>query len=231
MHLPPVELREADLYIQMGLTHVSDPDLLRSVNDFTEPDFQQLPEFTADHNPLHNDDAISLDTRRLQAQHTTEGYRDGIIAGKAESIQAGFDEGFRLGAHVGLKAGRILGLLEGVAGALKESGLHSSARIDQLLSDAKTDLSIDSIFSEQYWTSDGNWRYAIKGSKVDSEILLEDIAGEHPVVTKWDKIIEQEIKRWDLDEQLPILGSGMAQTKMEDSAPTTQIMSRQAVDW
>src|SRR4051794_18720484 len=42
------------------------------------------------------------DLHRLQQQHVTAGYRDGVTAAKAESIQSGFDEGFSLGAAVGI---------------------------------------------------------------------------------------------------------------------------------
>ncbi|KAI0838117.1 hypothetical protein F5Y06DRAFT_62744 [Hypoxylon sp. FL0890] len=232
MHLQPPDPPRGELYILMGPPHGADPDSIDSHINLAESEFQQPPELTTHHyHFLSDDDAISLDTRRLQTQHTTEGYRDGIAVGKAESIQAGFDEGFSVGAHVGLKAGRILGLLEGVAGALKESGHHSSTRIEQLLSDAKSDLNTDSIFSEQYWTPDGSWRYRVKGSEDNSKVSFEDLALKHPVIMKWNKTIEWEIKRWFLDETLPVLASGAPQTQVENSVDTTQATSRQVVDW
>src|SRR6187431_1331366 len=58
------------------------------------------------------------DMHRLQREHSTAGYREGITVAKAQSIQEGFDEGFGLGATVGARAGQLLGLLEGVANAL-----------------------------------------------------------------------------------------------------------------
>ncbi|OTA80884.1 hypothetical protein M434DRAFT_54514, partial [Hypoxylon sp. CO27-5] len=131
------------------------------------------------------------DTRRLQAQHTTEGYRDGITAGKADSIQAGFDEGFSIGAHIGLEAGRMLGLLDGVANSWKEGGFNDSARIVQLLYDAKMELSIEFIFSERYWTSDGSWKYEFTTTIKDNEALFKTIARQHPIIIKWDKIIKE----------------------------------------
>ncbi|KAI1140976.1 hypothetical protein F5Y05DRAFT_293892 [Hypoxylon sp. FL0543] len=231
MHLLPPEPRKDGIYVQMGPAHLPYVNSFDSLVDLAQSDFQQPPEPIDHHVQFQSDDAISLDTRRLQAQHTTEGYRDGITAGKAESIQVGFDEGFSLGAHVGLKAGQILGLLEGVAGALKESGYHGSTRLDQLLSHAKGELSTDSIFSEQYWTSDGSWRYTVKGLKGGNEILFEDLAAEHPIIMKWDTIVRREIERWCLDENLPVLVSGVPRSKVEDSANTTQTASRQAIAW
>ncbi|KAG5999876.1 hypothetical protein E4U21_006167, partial [Claviceps maximensis] len=50
------------------------------------------------------------DIPRLQTEHATAGYREGITAAKESSIQPGFDEGFSLGAALGSHAGRLLGL-------------------------------------------------------------------------------------------------------------------------
>src|ERR1700761_7278498 len=54
------------------------------------------------------------DVPRVQAAHTTAGYRDGIAVAKAEYVQAGFDEGYGLGGEVGRAVGWILGALEGL---------------------------------------------------------------------------------------------------------------------
>ncbi|TVY31571.1 Uncharacterized protein LSUB1_G008387, partial [Lachnellula subtilissima] len=54
------------------------------------------------------------DVPRLKEKHETEGYRDGVSKGKAETVQAGFDEGYGLGAVLGLRIGKNLGLLEGI---------------------------------------------------------------------------------------------------------------------
>ncbi|KAI9821485.1 MAG: Essential protein Yae1, N terminal [Thelocarpon impressellum] len=53
----------------------------------------------------------------LRKAHETLGYRDGITASKASSVQAGFDEGYALGAARGLRAGCLLGALEGLRSA------------------------------------------------------------------------------------------------------------------
>ncbi|KAI9800745.1 MAG: Essential protein Yae1, N terminal [Piccolia ochrophora] len=54
------------------------------------------------------------DMPRLHQLHTTAGYREGIAAGKASSMQAGFDEGYAEGAKRGGKVGVVLGVLEGL---------------------------------------------------------------------------------------------------------------------
>ncbi|KAI1370692.1 hypothetical protein F4677DRAFT_344456 [Hypoxylon crocopeplum] len=177
-----------------------------------------------------SDDVISLDTSRLRTQHITEGYRDGITTGKADSLQGGFDEGFGLGANVGLKAGHLLGLLEGIVDALRESGLHS-ALTDQLLSTATKELSTNSIFAEEYWASDGNWTYTVQGSRDDGEVLFEDVASKHPVIMKWEKLVREEVRTWGLDQNLTVLGSDVSQSEAEASPARVQAISRQAVDW
>ncbi|KAI1394507.1 hypothetical protein F4819DRAFT_277849 [Hypoxylon fuscum] len=169
-----------------------------------------MPFLNIDHpgggfNQLPDEDVLSLDTRRLQAQHTTEGYRDGITLGKAESIQTGFDEGFSLGGNIGLKAGRILGILEGLAAAFREGVFPNPAHVDQLLSQAKTELSIGSIYAEQYWAADGSWKYPVKGSEGDGEMVFEDVASQHPVIMKWEGIVSLEAKRWNLGEKITLL--------------------------
>ncbi|KAI1097751.1 hypothetical protein F4804DRAFT_326628 [Jackrogersella minutella] len=193
MHLPP---REDNIFSQIGPSHSPELNVLDPFMDLPEPNIQQPSELTGYQNQSRTENSISLDTRRLQTQHTTEGYRDGITAGKVQSIQPGFDQGFSLGANIGLKAGWILGLLEGVNRALKETADHNSAKVDQLLSDAVKELNIDSIFAEEYWASDGSWKYIVKGSKTDGQILFEDVADEHPIITKWKLLVHQETKKY-----------------------------------
>ncbi|KAI1087375.1 hypothetical protein F5B19DRAFT_497410 [Rostrohypoxylon terebratum] len=174
---------------------------------------------------------ISLDTKRLHIQHNTEGYRDGITAGKSESIQLGFDDGFNLGANLGIKAGFILGLLEGVATALKETGRYGSTRIDQLLLDAEKDLNVDSIFSEQYWSPDGGWKFLVQESTHGGEISSEDVAKEHPVIMKWEENISQEVVRWRIDLNMPIFGCDATRLEKDGSSTVPRDVPRAAVDW
>lgn len=120
------------------------------------------------------------DIPRLQQEHTTAGYRDGITVAKAEHVQAGFDEGFGLGATIGAVAGQLLGVLEGLVFALssasaKQHSTRSSGNGDGedaeslreklrgLLAEAEKDLSVQSIYGKDYWDEDGTWRYEVPG--------------------------------------------------------------------
>ncbi|KAI1079623.1 hypothetical protein F5B20DRAFT_158520 [Whalleya microplaca] len=230
MHLPLPVPRDDEFYIQMNSAH--DPVL-----DFQDPladIFASEPsELDSHHDQSQDgDSAISLDARRLRAQHSTEGYREGITAGKAECIQAGFDEGYGLGANVGLKAGQVLGLLEGIATALRETQLDDSAHADQLLSEGRKELSIKCIFGEEYWAPNGNWKYTVKGSKNETGIFFEDVANEHPIIMKWTRIVDDEVRRWSLSQHRPILGNDpLQQHEAEDTSAKVQDPSRQAIDW
>ncbi|KAI1473702.1 hypothetical protein F4774DRAFT_30032 [Daldinia eschscholtzii] len=206
MHLPPPEPRDSELYTYMDPVHA--PAYFEPFTDMIGPDPQQFTELAAPHDQLESSHIFSPDTRRLQTQHTTEGYRDGITVGKAESIQAGFDEGFDLGAEIGLKAGQLLGILEGMAAALRENSVENSfgisAHMGKLLSDASKELCTDVIFAEEYWSPDGNWKYPVRGNGDDGSSgydgdITQDIAKQHPVLLKWDKLINQEARKWKLN--------------------------------
>ncbi|KAK7739853.1 Essential protein Yae1, N terminal [Cytospora paraplurivora] len=173
------------------------------------------------------------DVHRLRQEHKTAGYREGITVAKATSIQAGFDEGFGLGATIGLRAGYLLGVLEGVAAATatlavplpgrsSRAGSGAGAAPDrekaarggadgpaaaaakQLLSDAKAELDLKSVFSPEYWSPDGTWRYEVVGGDGD-EVLFSHVAEAHPLVRKWVSVVEGAMRRWGLEEQLPLL--------------------------
>ncbi|KAI1451214.1 hypothetical protein F4805DRAFT_471825 [Annulohypoxylon moriforme] len=229
MHLYPTKRVEGDSYVHMDFMDAPDSTNLDPIVGLSETDFNESSDAISYHHP--HDDSISLDTRRLQTQHNVEGYRDGISAGKVESIQGGFDEGFNLGAIIGLKIGRIIGLIEGVATALKEAGCYSSTHIYHLLSTAEEELSINRVFSEVYWASDGCWKYQVNKSSSDVEILFEDVADEHPIISKWEEVIKQEIMKWGLDENLSILGSDASSLEGEEPSARSQDVPRPAVHW
>jgi flagellar biosynthesis/type III secretory pathway protein FliH len=131
---------------------VTEPHEQRYTNDDFDDVFGSAPP-----SPTFEHDAHDLqDTRirsgnvepsdipRLKEKHETEGYRDGVTKGKAESLQKGFDEGYSLGAVLGLRIGKILGLLEGITAALNGGGKEYSEekeRVEALWVEAKADLS------------------------------------------------------------------------------------------
>lgn len=179
---------------------------------------------------------MSLDTRRLQAQHNTVGYREGITAGKAGSIQTGFDQGFALGANIGIRAGQILGLLEGISAALAESNPSiESARLDSLLAQAAAELNPERIFTPDFWAADGTWKYPVMASHEDSEVIYPDVADQHPLISKWAEIARRLGRSCYVDEALPILESKESAADDDAAAPGTsskpEITSRDAIEW
>ncbi|KAI0965000.1 hypothetical protein F4678DRAFT_454072 [Xylaria arbuscula] len=181
---------------------------------------------------------MSLDTRRLRAQHHTVGYREGITAGKARSIQAGFDHGFSLGATIGIRAGQLRGLLEGIGAALAHAG--HSAHVHDLLSRAAVELSPASVFTSKFWAADGTWTYPVTATRDDGKIVYADVADQHPLIAKWARIARDEADRWHIDPALPILAATTSSARDGDnsndvSPPETsskpEITSRAAIEW
>jgi hypothetical protein len=151
------------------------------------------------------------DIPRLKEKHETEGYRDGVTKGKAESVQKGFDEGYSLGATLGLRIGKILGILEGVYHALQmavkdpansetnEEWEAQRQRLEKLWTDAKTELKTQSVFGKEWWGEDGIWKFEVPGEGEGKEVLFPDVAAAHPMIVKWEKVVQQEVKMWGLD--------------------------------
>ena len=141
------------------------------------------------------------DMPRLQTEHTTAGYREGLTAAKATSVQAGFDEGFSLGATLGLRAGQLSGMLEGIAEALRGQDEEASRRADGLLAEAQRELGPGRIFSSDYWAPDGNWSYDVE-SREGEEILFADVAAAHPLIRKWTETVDEEMALWKVDKSI-----------------------------
>ncbi|KAF4583062.1 ABC1 domain containing protein [Ophiocordyceps camponoti-floridani] len=128
------------------------------------------------------------DVRRLQTEHAAAGYREAISTAKQTTIQAGFDDGFRLGAALGLRAGRILGLLEGICEAVPDE-----VEAEKLLATAREELSVSSLLSSSYWAPDGERKFQT-GSDGDN------FANSHPLIDKWNSLVDRQLARWAIDE-------------------------------
>lgn len=158
------------------------------------------------------------DIPRLKEKHETEGYRDGVTKGKAQTVQKGFDEGYTLGAVLGLRIGRIQGLLEGLTGGLRAGGpaavgiageesegavewKEQSNRLQALLAKAKEELKTENVFGREYWGEDGIWKFKVPGESQEEQIdvVFDDVAGAHPLIKKWEGVVDEEIERWGID--------------------------------
>ncbi|KAI1186914.1 hypothetical protein F5B17DRAFT_343011 [Nemania serpens] len=180
---------------------------------------------------------ISLDTRRLQAQHNTVGYREGVTAGKASSIQAGFDRGFGLGAKIGIRAGQVLGLLEGIMAALVDAGsAEELVRASDLLSRATAELNPESLFTSEFWGLDGAWMYSVTASRKGGDILDSDVAEQHPLIATWRRIAHDAALRWRVDLGVPILQTDES-SALDDGATAVvtlsgqDTVSRETITW
>lgn len=168
------------------------------------------------------------DIPRLQEKHEKEGYRDGVTAGKSKTVQAGFDEGYSLGAVLGLRIGKLLGLLEGIASALlkadEDSGLaREKDRVHALLSDAREELNARRVFAKHWWNDDGTWKYPVVGDQEGAEIVFADVASAHPLVRKWEAVLDTELAMWHVD--LAVLDDGDEHRVVESVLAAQKIKS------
>ena len=150
---------------------------------------------------LRSDFLHPSDMPSLQREHSTVGYRDGIAAAKATSVQTGFDEGFSLGAAIGSRAGWILGVLEGIVESVKELDTSQAVETAKQLGSARQELSAAKIFSPEYWDPDGQRKFATQeqGSREADKLPWSDIAAAHPLLESWTLRLFHEAARWKLD--------------------------------
>jgi len=197
-------------------------------NNALDDVFGSEPDTTPGEGPTQPGSSHPSDMARLQQEHATAGYREGLTAAKAKSIQAGFDEGFSLGAAIGMKAGELLGLLDGIASALASSDDASSRRAAEvLLAEAAQELATKSIFNPEYWAADGTWRYDVTEAAGggDGDIVFADVADSHPLIRKWTALVEDEVRRWGIDRELVLLRPAEGHSTVAAAAKVTAVAS------
>ncbi|KJZ75751.1 hypothetical protein HIM_04908 [Hirsutella minnesotensis 3608] len=172
------------------------------------------------------------DMPRLQSEHTTAGYREGITLAKESTIQAGFDEGFGLGATIGLRAGRLLGMLEGIQEAIKTSADGAVAQEQDLFAEARHELATSRIFDSAYWAPDGNWTFDVHPTEGE-DIVFADVANAHPLIRKWSGVVDRQMKLWKIDETI-LAAEPNQQPDTLDTEPTPIVApstARRPLDW
>ncbi|KAJ4259770.1 Essential protein Yae1, N terminal [Fusarium torreyae] len=236
MHFQPVEQMIDEAYAARPQDeHEVEPP---STNDALDDVFGSGPSSpTAEHGHRDENDASGAahpsDIRRLQTEHTTAGYREGITVSKESSLQAGFDEGFSLGASIGLRAGQLLGLLEGIAEAVRGRDDANSSKVLKLTTKAREELSTENIFKPDYWAEDGNWKYEVKPAAGTEEVLFADVADAHPLVKKWSSVVEEQVELWKIDRNVLDDETGLRLEAVVDeplgsgAAPT----AKKPLDW
>ncbi|KAK8073703.1 hypothetical protein PG994_004602 [Apiospora phragmitis] len=238
MHVLRRDSHSEDLFTAVGATPemAYEEDPLDDVfGSDTEPHHQEVAGIEAR-------ETHPSDMRRLQTEHSTAGYREGITAAKAQSIQVGFDEGFSLGGTIGLRAGQLLGYLEGIAGALRASSNGSGDDpnpnpnpASALLTKAQTELAAETIFGEQFWNPDGTWNYEIAsttGGQHGDNFIFEDVANAHPAIVKWTKMVGDLLNQHNINEAI----LDVAEDTPQNVGPVRKEIkvdqqSREVLDW
>lgn len=215
MHYQPIEETGDETYLSEGGGSLPSPQIIsnNAFDDVFGADNFEESEFTH-----------PSDMRRLETEHTTTGYREGIAIGKEATLQKGFDQGYTIGAAIGLRAGHLLGTLEGIAEALRPQKNDISEKMEKLLADAKVDLSVDKIFSSEYWKGDGERKYKITGG--------EEAALAHPVIRRWDSVVGEQMELWKLDRLiLDQVKPAAPEPMVEEQEHREQVPTRDPLDW
>ncbi|PNY28960.1 Uncharacterized protein YAE1 [Tolypocladium capitatum] len=229
MHFQPIEPSAEDAYLSQAEGGGAEPPE-------AEPTTALDPLDDVFGSPAGHQDAQDAahpsDMRRLQSEHATAGYREGITAAKDSSMQAGFDEGFGLGATIGLRAGQLLGTLEGISDAVKGQTSAAALAAEKLLTEAREELSTGRIFSPEYWAPDGTWTFEVEAAEGE-DVLFLDVANAHPLMRKWNHIVDEHANRWKIDRSIlddeagPRLDA-MADEPLVSSAPPA---AKKPLDW
>jgi hypothetical protein len=170
------------------------------------------------------------DMRRLEAEHTTAGYREGIAKGKEDTLQKGFDQGYSSGAAIGLQAGQLLGTLEGIAQAV-EAHKDKFDTAEKLLQEALAELSVEKIFASEFWTAEGLPKYEVPVSSGDRNGHSEG-ALSHPIIHKWTAIVDEQMSLWGIDRTiLQHLNSDMPEPQLDEGEPSTDLPARDPLAW
>lgn len=212
MHFQPIERTDEQEYQPQGGAGMEPEIVNDALDDVWGADDDQ--------DPGHQD--ASQDMRRLESEHATAGYREGIAVGKQETLQEGFDEGYSMGAAIGLQAGQILGILEGISEAVrtksqpgddgKGDNAASVQAAEKLLADARAELSVERLFSSEYWSSAVQPTYDV----APAVKYQKDGALSHPLICKWTGVLEQQLQLWAINRSV----MGQQEAGIEAPAPS-----------
>lgn len=160
---------------------------------------------------IHTAHGEALDVARLRRTHVTTGYREGLSESKGKFTQEGFDEGYSLGAVIGSKAGWCLGVLESICRAAghettnddpvteASSSSNTGTGLQASLSQARKDLSLQSLFGEQYFGADGIWMYDVPTAGDGDNFTFQDVSNAHPLISNWSQFVKELAVQLSLD--------------------------------
>ncbi|KAL7275446.1 Essential protein Yae1, N terminal [Rhizina undulata] len=161
-----------------------------------DPNPPPSPPSSPSRSPSPSAPLLDHDHRRLQREHHTLGYRDGITAGKQTHLQAGFDEGYSLGSRFGLKIGYIQGTISGFEVVARKLGGGWEERVQSVKKRAETELRIENVLGRDWFDENGVWKYNIEEEKKEEGVTFDRVVEKHPVVGRWVREV------WSIAEEL-----------------------------
>ena len=140
-----------------------------------------------------NGNSELTENARLRSTHVTNGYRDGIAESKSLHVQAGFDEGYPLGAVLGYRTAWLLNVLDIMVSLIDQNRRTETAerieRVERLAADARLDLTMERLFSSDYFDGDGVWTYDVDGESA-ATCDFGRVGDCHPLIVKWKVAVE-----------------------------------------
>jgi hypothetical protein len=210
MHYQPVEPTDSDMYFSQAGAE----SFPQANNDPLDDVFGGGEDVHA-----HTQNTHPSEMRRLQTDHSTAGYREGVNIGKQDSLQKGFDGGYTIGAAIGLQTGQILGVLEGIAEAA-----HENTAMSELLEEAKDELSVEKLFSSDFWKADGLPSYDME----EASLQKKEGGLAHPSIRKWTDIMEEQTRRWGINRS--VLEASQPEVPGKTTDEQTDLSAQAAVE-
>jgi hypothetical protein len=120
----------------------------------------------------------------MQRQHMTSGYREGLSASKARSMQGGFDLGYPIGFELGLRVGKIFGVFEGFLAAFAKDKTGPPTGLVELYGSAKRELAMGQLLNGLDDEMLAGPEFEIKDLPLKSREVLQ----------KWEELVTEMMK-------------------------------------
>jgi hypothetical protein len=135
------------------------------------------------------------DLPSVQRQHTTDGYRAGLSAGKEDHTvaQAGFDQGYPVGVILGMRTGFLLGILS----ELGKLGIIEG----KVLVEAEEEIEVAKLLKEM---GERLGRGIVEELQQDDGLALSEIKDDNDTIKTWSTVdaswIDElpTIKKWSV---------------------------------
>lgn len=189
-----------------------------------------------------------------KARSAQAGFDEGFGLGAAVGARAGRLLGLLEG--IASAATAEAGVSPGGGGEEEEEDGAGAGPVVRLLGRAREELGVGSVFGSEYWEADGTWKYEVagggggdgqrqrqrqeeggdEGAASDDEVVFADVAAAHPLLRRWEALVQAEVERWGVDLSVLAEDEAAARDHAEQPPPKkTEVrapaQSREALLW